>query len=54
MIEQKVPKDRLLVDKMPIISGNYDTITLKSALFPRNHLVFVVQITIFAIITPNK
>ena len=54
MIEQKVPKDRLQVDKMPIISGNYDTIILKSAHSPRNHLVLVAQITIFAIITSNK
>ena len=54
MIEQKVPKDRLQVDKMPIISGNYDTIILKSAHSLRNHLVFVAQITIFAIITSNK
>ena len=54
MIEQKVPKNRLQVDKMPIISGIYDTIILKSAYSPRNHLVFVAQITIFAIITSNK
>lgn len=54
MIEQKVQKDRLQVDKMPIISGICDTIILKSAYSPRNHLVFVAQITIFAIITSNK
>ena len=54
MIEQKVQKDRLQVDKMPIISGICDTIILKSAHSPRNHLVLVAQITIFAIITSNK
>ena len=54
MIERKVLKDRLQIDKMPIISGIYDTIILKSALSPRNHLVFIAQITIFAIITSNK